>query len=305
MTQKSFIDPAALMRLKNLELRARVVVEGFWNGMHRSPYHGFSVEFTEYRPYVVGDDPRYLDWKLMARSDRYYIKKFEDETNLPCHILLDLSPSMAFGSLDWRKRDYAATLAATFAQFLHQQGDAVGLLSFDEQVRDYLPSRHRTGHLRQIMLALEKPSEARSTSLSAPLERIAELVHRRGLMIVISDLLAPIEQLQGSLGHLAACGHEVEVFQILDPAERDFRFGKAARFEDMESGLNLYIDPAVARENYLEKLRRHQDAARSVCEALGVAFHVVATDKPLELALFEFLRDREGRGRITLRNQRR
>ncbi len=302
--QRSFVDPAALMRLKNLELRARVVVQGFWSGLHRSPYHGFSVEFTEYRPYVVGDDPRYLDWRLMARTDRYYIKKFEDETNLPCHVLLDLSPSMAFGSVGYRKRDYAATLAATFAQFLHQQGDAVGLLSFDEGIRDHLPARHRPGHLRQLMLALEKPSEARTTSLDAPLRRIVELVRRRGLMVVISDLLAPIDQLQNSLGHLAACGHEVEVFQVLDPAELTFQFGKSARFEDMESGLDLYVDPAAIRETYLQGMRRHQDAARAACETHGIAFHVVTTDKPLELALFDFLRDRERRGPITRRSIR-
>ena len=142
-TRAQFISPQALMAIKNLEMRARVVVEGFWNGLHRSPYHGFSVEFTEYRQYTPGDDPRYLDWRLYARSDRYYIKKFEDETNLRCHLLVDGSRSMAYGSLAWTKAEYAATLAATLAYFLHQQGDAIGLLTFDETIRDYLPARHR------------------------------------------------------------------------------------------------------------------------------------------------------------------
>lgn len=144
----ALIDPAALMGIRNLELRARVVVDGFWSGIHRSPYHGFSVEFTEYRQYTAGDDPRYLDWRVFARSDRYFIKKFEDETNLRCHLLADRSRSMSFGSVGYTKAAYAATLAATLAYFLHLQGDAVGLLTFDEQVRDYLPARHRTGHLR-------------------------------------------------------------------------------------------------------------------------------------------------------------
>src|SRR5580765_393915 len=140
LSDSSLISPKAVMSIRNLELRARVVVEGFWNGLHRSPYHGFSVEFTEYRQYTPGDDPRYLDWRVFARSDRYFIKKFEDETNLRCHLLADKSRSMAFGSLNYSKANYAATLAATIAYFLYLQGDAVGLLTFDEGIREFLPA---------------------------------------------------------------------------------------------------------------------------------------------------------------------
>src|ERR1700742_186760 len=143
---EAFVDPKALMAIRNLELRARVVVEGFWNGLHRSPYHGFSVEFTEYRQYSPGDDTRYLDWRLFARSDRYYLKRFEDETNLRCHLLVDQSRSMSYGSLDYSKSAYARTLAATLAWFLHGQGDAVGLYTFADRIYDYLPARHRNGH---------------------------------------------------------------------------------------------------------------------------------------------------------------
>src|ERR1044071_4087175 len=143
----SFISPQALMAIKNLELRARVVVQGFWTGLHRSPYHGFSVEFTEYRQYTPGDDPRYVDWKLFARTDRYYLKKFEDETNLRCHLLVDSSRSMGYGSLEYKKADYGNTLAATLAYFLSHQGDAVGVMTFDENVRDYLPARNGAGTL--------------------------------------------------------------------------------------------------------------------------------------------------------------
>ena len=171
LTTGALIDPKALMAIANLELRARLVVEGFWNGLHRSPFHGFSVEFTEYRQYSPGDDPRYLDWRLFARSDRFYIKKFEDETNLRCHLLVDNSRSMAYGSLAYTKAHYANTLAATLAYFLHQQGDAVGLLSFDEQIREYLPARNRPGHLRHLMLALEKPAAGRGTDLARSEER--------------------------------------------------------------------------------------------------------------------------------------
>src|SRR5437667_3831572 len=220
----SLIDPQALMSIRNLEMRARVVVEGFWNGIHRSPYHGFSVEFTEYRQYTPGDDPRYVDWRVFARSDRYFIKKFEDETNLRCHLLADNSRSMSFGSLGYTKAQYAATLAATLAYFLYLQGDAVGLLAFDEEIREYLPARHRTGHLRHLMLALEKPAAGQATDLAAPLQRIVELVRKPGLIVLPSDFLAPIERLEPDLIALAACGHEVVVFQVLDPAGLAFTF---------------------------------------------------------------------------------
>ncbi len=237
----SLLDPAALMSIRNLELRARAVVEGFWHGLHRSPYHGFSVEFTEYRPYTPGDDPRYLDWKLAGRTDRYFIKKFEDETNLRCHLLVDLSRSMSFGSPGYSKADYARTLAATLGWFLSQQGDAIGLMTFDGAVREYLPARHRPGHLRQLMLALEKPAEGRGTDLAAPLRRMVELVRKRGLVVLISDLLAPIDSLAGALALLTAGGHEVIVFQVLDPAELNFDFAAAARFEDLETGRDVFL----------------------------------------------------------------
>jgi uncharacterized protein (DUF58 family) len=291
------IDPQALMAVRSLELRARMVVEGFWHGLHRSPYHGFSVEFTEYRPYTTGDDTRHLDWRVLARSDRYFIRKFEDETNLRAHLLVDQSRSMAYGSMAWTKAQYAATLASTLAWFLHQQGDAVGLLSFDERVRDYLPARHRAGHLRQLMLALEKPAGGTATDLAAPLERIVSLVRQRGLMVVVSDFLAPLDRLEKSLSLLRACGHEVEVFQVLDPAERAFDFTAPAVFEDVESGRTLFLDPAAARGGYVERMEAHRDALGGICRKLGLGCHLLTTDQPLELALFSFLQERERRHR--------
>ena len=301
-TRARFISAPALMAIKNLEMRARIVVEGFWNGLHRSPYHGFSVEFTEYRQYTPGDDPRYLDWRLYARSDRYYIKKFEDETNLRCHLLVDNSRSMGYGSLAWTKAEYANTLAATTAYFLHQQGDAIGLLTFDEAIRDYLPARHRRGHLRQLMLTLEKPSAGRTTDLTAPLKRIVELVRKRGLMIFITDLLAPIETLEKNIGSLVASGHEVLLFHVLDPAELHFKFDKASLFLDVESERDLYIDPGAARKDYLGKLQAHTAAAKKTCERIGAGYHQLTTDTPLELALFDFLRSRMQRAKKVHRN---
>jgi len=293
----SLIDPKTLMAIKNLDMRARVVVEGFWSGIHRSPYHGFSVEFTEYRHYSPGDDPRYLDWRLYARSDRYYIKKFEDETNLRCHLLADNSRSMNYGSLPYTKAQYANTLAATLAYFLYLQGDAVGLLTFGDQIRDYLPARHRPGHLRHLMLSLEKPAAGATTDLIAPLTRIVEIVKKRGLIVLISDLLAPIDQLENSLTRLSACGHEVILFHLLDPAELTFNFDKAALFLDLESGRELYIDPAAARREYLKKLQSHCASISSACQKLGIACQRFTTDRPLELALFDFLRARMERGK--------
>src|SRR6516164_156497 len=189
----NYIDPAALMRIKNLELRAKVVVDGFLSGMHKSPVHGFSVEFTEYRQYSPGDDPRYLDWRLYARSDRYYLKRFQEETNLRCHLLVDLSRSMGFGTLGWTKVDYARTAAATLAYFLALQRDAVGLVTFDERIAEYLPARYRPGHLQRLMVGLERAVAGTSTDLASPMQQIASTVRKRGLLVLISDLLSPVE----------------------------------------------------------------------------------------------------------------
>lgn len=284
------------MSIRNLELRARVVVEGFWTGLHRSPYHGFSVEFTEYRQYTPGDDPRYLDWRVFARSDRYFLKRFEDETNLRCHLVADQSRSMTFGSTGYTKTDYAATLAATLAYFLHQQGDAVGLLTFADRVRDYLPARHRFGHLRRLMLTLEQPAAGQATDVVAPLERVAELVRKRGLIVVLSDFLAPLDRLESALLQLAASGHDLVVFQILDPAELALTFREPARFEDLESGRSLMLDPGAVRTDYLRQLEAHCEGLRQLCQRLGASCTRLATDQPLELALFEFLRARTARG---------
>ena len=298
----SLIDPQALMAIRSLEMRARVVVEGFWTGIHRSPYHGFSVEFTEYRQYTPGDDPRYLDWKLFARSDRYFIKKFEDETNLRCHVLADNSRSMNFGSRGYSKAAYANTLAATLAFFLHQQGDAIGVLTFDDQIREYLPARHRPGHLRHLMLALEKPPGGAATDLAAPLKRIVEIVRKRGLMVLLTDLLAPIATLESNLATLTASGHEVVVFQVLDPAELSFDFAKAALFRDLESGRELYIDPAAVRADYRRHFDAHCQAVEATCAKLGIVLRRLTTDQPLELALFDFLRERMNRGKLVKRH---
>jgi uncharacterized protein (DUF58 family) len=296
-TVTSLIEPKALMTIRNLELRARVVVEGFWSGIHRSPYHGFSVEFTEYRQYTPDDDPRYLDWRVFARSDRFFIKKFEDETNLRCYLVADQSRSMTFGTPGYTKAQYAATLAATLAYFLYLQGDAVGLLTFDERLRDYLPARHRTGHLRHLMQALEKPAGGRQTDLASALTNIAGIARRRGLVVLLSDFLIPLEQLDPALTILAAGGHELCLFQVLDPAELTFNFDKPAIFEDLETGRSLYIDAPGLRQEYLAKLEAHCSGLRKRCDELGAFYQRLDTTRPLEMALFDFLRLRMQRRR--------
>ncbi|MCE9603426.1 MAG: DUF58 domain-containing protein [Planctomycetia bacterium] len=289
------------MRIKNLELRARFVVEGFFSGLHRSPFHGFSVEFTEYRQYSPGDDPRYLDWKLYARSDRYYIKRFEDETNLRCHLVVDFSRSMDYGSLGFTKADYARTLAATLAYFLNSQRDAAGLATFHDQLLDYLPARYRPGHLRRLMLLLDRPAEGTSTNLTKPLERVAELLGKRGAVVLVSDLLAPLDGLSQQLAALTSRGHEVSIFQVLDPTEVRFEFPDPALFVDVESGRELYVDPQATRAGYLRRFEEHQQELQALTDRLGVELVRLTTDRPLEQALFDYLQSRSRRGRPTRR----
>ena len=287
-----YVDPRVLLQIQSLELRARHVVEGFWSGLNRSPYHGFSVEFTEYREYSPGDDPRYLDWKLYARSDRYYIKRFEDETNLRCLLLLDASRSMEFGSQEVTKFDYARTLAASFGYFLVTQRDAVGLARFSRDIDEFIPTRYRSGHWRRLLVALETKCTGQATNLSTPLEQAAERLSRRGMLVLISDLLAPLDKVELSLACLAARGQEVLVFQVLDPAEMDFDFAEPQLFEDLETGRQLYVDPQSVRQQYRDRLQRHLQQIDGLCARLGITLRRLTTTSNMGDALGEFLRSR-------------
>lgn len=295
------IDPVTLLQIRNLEWRARTVVEGTRSGLHRSPYHGFSVEFTEYRQYTPGDDLRHLDWRVYARTDRYQIKRFEDETNLRCHLMIDQSRSMTFGKNGHTKALYAATLAATFAYFLHLQGDAIGLITFDTEIRDHLPPRSRPGHFRRLLHALDKPSQGVSTDLSVPLARFREMVNKRSLLILISDFLAPLDHLESSLGLWLAGGHEVVWFQILDRQELTFDFTEATRLQDLETEREIALDPAAVRSDYLRRFGLHNEAVRQLCERRGVGFRQIITDQPLELALLGLLEERSRSSRHAIR----
>jgi len=299
-----FIDPAALMRIKSLELRARIVVEGMWKGLHRSPYHGFSVEFSEYRQYVQGDDPRYIDWKVYARSDRHFIKKFEDETNLRCNLFVDQSRSMEFGSDGFAKVDFANTLAATLGYFLMMQGDAVGLTTFHEEIAEQMPARNRPGHLRRLMLMLEQDCQGNATGLEGMMEKIPQLLRKRGMIVLISDFLVPLETMLAGLKTLHATGQDVVLFQILDKAERDFTFKEATHFRDAETGQEFFIDPNQARTRYLEQFEAHNEAIRSAAMQHGMEFFQLTSDEHLEGALWHFVTKRHQTGGVTARTRR-
>jgi len=293
----SAIDPRALMRIKSLQMRAKVAVEGFIKGIHRSPYHGFSVEFSEYREYSPGDDTRFIDWKLFARSDRYQVKRFEDETNLRCYLVVDTSRSMGFTSGEYTKGAYARTVAATIAYFLSRQRDAVGLLTFDDRITDYLPPRHRPGQLRRLIGMLETEPQGKATDLAKPLEEIAATVRKRGLVILISDLLVPSDTLKTRLGYLKSRGHDVVLLRVLDPAEIGFTFSNPSMFVDVETGRELYVDPDAVRAEYLRRFQEHAGQLIKTCSDLGIEFQQIGTDRPLELVLFDLLKTRMKRGR--------
>jgi len=284
-----WIDMSALMRIKNLQLRAKSVVDGFHNGLHRSPLHGFSVEFSEYRPYSTGDDPRTIDWKLFARSDRYYIKKFEDETNRRCYLVVDKSKSMDFGSLAYTKCDYARTVAATLAYYLTLQRDAIGLLTFDEDISDVLTARFRTGQLKRILSLLEKPSSGASTDLQRPLEHLADIVRQRSLVIIISDFLVPAESLRIPLSMVRARRHEVVLLRVLDPSEVSLDLEKASMLQDLETGREIYVDPIVAKASYQTKFRKHEESLIELAGQLGIGWTSLQTNESVEHVLFDFL----------------
>ena len=283
------------MSIRSLELRARVVVEGFRTGLNRSPRHGFSVEFSEYRQYTQGDDPRFIDWKLYARTDRSYIRLFEDETNLRCYVVTDFSRSMSFGSQGYTKHDYARTIAASLSWMLNRQGDAVGLSLFDERVRLVIPARYRPGQLRRIMVTLEEPTSGSETNPEAALEHAARRLNRRGFVVLISDLLAPVEQFEAGLKLLRGCGHDVIVFQVLDPVELNLQIDGPRLFEDLETRQKIYADPKEAGESFVQRITEHNNAVQATCEKLGASFVRTETSAPLELTLAAFLHARRAR----------
>jgi uncharacterized protein (DUF58 family) len=287
-----FLDPAVLARLGTLELKARTVVEGFLSGLHRSPFKGFSVEFAEYRQYLPGDDLSSIDWKVYARSDRYYVKKFEEETNLDCYVLLDVSASMGYGSRGTTKLQVASMLAASLAFLMHRQRDAVGLLAFDDQLVTMVPPSARPGHLRAILGTLDRLALGRRTDVSKPLHLLADGVKKRGLIVLISDLLDDPARVIEGLKHFRFRGNDVIVFHVMDPAELTFPFERATRFRDVEEGTELMAIPSVVRAQYLEALNAALALYKRELGGVGIDYRLLDTSEPLEFALMSYLSTR-------------
>jgi uncharacterized protein (DUF58 family) len=290
-----YLDPKVLARIGSLDLKAKTVVEGVLSGLHRSPKRGYSVEFAEYRQYLPGDALATIDWKVYARSDRHYVKKFEEDTNLDCHLLVDISGSMAYGSHGVTKRDYACYLAASLAYLMHRQRDAVGLIAFDETIVQRLPPSARASHLRAVLLGLERLPHGAKTNVAKPLGDLAKVLAKRGLVVVISDLLDdPAGVIQG-LRHFRQRGTDVIVFHVLDPQELHFTFADVARFRDVESASEVFADPAAVRRDYLAAVGGFIDTYRQQLGGAGIDYHLLDTSKPLDLALVAYLKAR-GRG---------
>ena len=287
-----YFDPDGLSRVGNMELVARQVVEGFLTGRHRSPYHGFSVEYLDHRAYSPGDELRSLDWKILARTDKYYVKLFEDETNLRAYILLDCSRSMAFQSGKLSKLEYGCYLAAALSHLMLHQNDAVGLVLFDQEVRHYLPPRARPTQFRRILELLDETPSQGDTDVGTVLHEIAERIHRRGLVIVISDLIDDVPKLAGGLQHFRHNHHEVIVFHVLDDAELTFPYERLTRFKDMEGVGRVVANPKSLRSRYLARINTWLDELKSSCFERNISYNLANTTQPYDAFLAAYLEKR-------------
>jgi uncharacterized protein (DUF58 family) len=291
---RSYLDPAVVARLSHLDVRARLVVEGFIAGMHRSPFHGFSVEFAEHRPYMPGDPLKNLDWKVLAKSDRYLVKKYTEETNLRCHLLLDLSGSMGFQSprASLSKFEYARSLAAALAYLMLGQQDAVGALLFSDRPRSFVPARSVRSHLDILLKTLAAGVPEGSTHLGPSLHELAERIKRRGLVVLLSDLMDTPENVLAGLQHFRHRHHEVIVFHILDPDEIEFPFNDTATFVDMESGERLTTEPWEIGPVYRARLEAWRERYRSACRERLIDYVPLDTRTPFDRALLAYLEKR-------------
>ncbi len=287
-----YLDPAVIARLGTMELRAKTIVEGFISGLHRSPFRGFSVEFAEYRQYLPGDDLSTIDWKVYARSDRYYVKKFEEDTNLDCHVMLDVSASMTYASGEVSKLAYGSYLAAALSYLMHRQRDAVGFVAFDQEIIERLPARARPGHLKSVLLALSRLQPGTRSDVSKPMHQLAEALSRRSMSVVISDLLDDPEAVIAGLKHLRFRGTDVIVFHVLDRAELTFPFEHAARFKDLETDAELLAVPQVVRKDYLRRLDEMRALYQRELRGVGIDYVPLDTSMPLDTALLAYLSTR-------------
>ena len=291
---REYLDPEVVSRLSRLDLIARMVVEGFITGLHQSPYHGFSVEFSEYRQYMPGDSLRDLDWKVFGKTDRLYVKQYEEETNLKSHLLIDASASMAYRSGSIAKFQYASYVAAALSHLMLRQRDAVGLIAFDDHIRAYLPPRSVASHLHVLLTALQNTRpEGGDTDLAAAFHDLAERIVRRGLIVVISDLFDDPDRLLNGLKHFRHRNHEVIVFHVLDPRERDLDFNRETRFVDLESSAQIATEPWHLAPAYRDHMEALIDRFRRECREALIDYVLLETSEPFDTALFNYLAKRK------------
>ena len=287
-----YFDPVLASRLGNLNLIARSVVEGFISGLHRSPYHGFSLEFSEHRDYVVGDDPKHIDWRAYCRSDRLYVKQYEEETNLRAYIVLDVSASMGYGSGELTKLEYGCHLAAALAYLMVKQQDSVGLVLFDDDIRTFLAPHSTPVHFKRVLGKLEDLRPGATTNVSKSFHNLANHLKRRGLVIVISDLFDDPRVVLRAIRHFRHRQHEVIVFHLFDHDELTFPFTDLSEFRDMETGARLQVHPDAIRDDYLERVREFIDTYRRDCAESRVDYLEIDTQTPYDKLLLSYLTKR-------------
>lgn len=296
-SKKSLLDPKPLARISKMEIVARQVVEGFVSGRHPSPYFGSSVEYADHRPYTIGDEIRSIDWKLLAKTDKYYIKLFEEQTNLRCTILLDTSKSMSTGEQISKVR-YGSHLAAALAYLMLGQNDAVGLTLFDSEVREFLPPRTTASHFRRMIDVMERVTPRADTSIGPVLHEMAGRSKRRGMVIVISDLIDDVDAVTDGLAHFRYDRHEVIVFHVMDRAELTFPYDRLTRFKDIEGQAAVIANPRSVREKYLERLEQFLAKIKRNCLERGISYQFAPTDTPYEQMLLAYLEQRQRMARF-------
>ncbi len=290
---KKFLEPSIISKLNSLELKARFVVEGFMVGLHRSPYHGFSVEFTEHRPYQQGDSLRDLDWKVFSKTEKYFIKQYEEETNLKAYILLDTSKSMSFTSgKNISKMEYSSILAASLSYIMIKQQDAAGLTLYSDKVYSYLPPKASRSYLQEILKSLSRVEPSLKTNTAISLNSIAEKIKRKGLVVIISDLFDDPDKIITALKHFRHQKNEVIVFQVLDPVERSFAFGQDAIFTDMETGEELTTQPYQIQKAYKESMEVFINKIKTECLNANIEYNLIDTSMPFDKALFSYIQKR-------------
>lgn len=291
---KNLLDPSFISKLNSLELKARLVVEGFMVGLHKSPYHGFSVEFSEHRAYMQGDNLKDIDWKVFGKTEKYFIKQYEEETNLRSYIFLDTSNSMSYASSNnITKLDYSITLAAALSYLMIHQQDAVGLTLYSENINKFLPPKSSRAYLQEILKNLVNVQASEKTNTAESLSEGAEKLKRRGLVVIISDFFDDINSVLKALKHFSYKKNEVIVFQVLDPMEKSFSFGKDAIFKDLETGDELTTQPYQIQKAYREAMNEFTNRIKTECLNSNIDYNLIETSDPYDKALLRYIQKRE------------